>query len=89
MSTVVEQKILKLPGAKGFVFAPMEGVFEPLNELGQQVFAGQEAGLVHSLVNPFEPPRVICYETDGILYRLRMIGKIGERQLLCGDCHGI
>ncbi|MGA0906132.1 MAG: succinylglutamate desuccinylase/aspartoacylase family protein [bacterium] len=75
-STVVEEKILKLPGAKGFVFAPMEGVFEPFHELGQKVSAGQEAGLVHSLVNPFEPPRVMRYETDGILYGLRMIGKV-------------
>ena len=33
-STGVEEKILKLPGAKGFVFAPMEGVFEPFHELG-------------------------------------------------------
>ena len=75
-STVAEEKILKLPGAKGFVFAPMEGVFEPFHELGQKVSVGQEAGLVHSLVNPFEPPRVMCYETDGILYGLRMIGKV-------------
>jgi len=75
-STVVEEKILKLPGAKGFVFAPMEGVFEPFHELGQKVSVGQEAGLVHSLVNPFEPPRVMRYETDGILYGLRMIGKV-------------
>ena len=76
VSTVVEEKILKLPGAKGFVFAPMKGVFEPFHELGQKVSAGQEAGLVHSLVNPFEPPRVMCYETEGILYGLRMIGKV-------------
>ena len=62
-STVAEEKILKLPGAKGFVFAPMEGVFEPFHELGQQVSAVQEAGLVHSMVNPFEPPKVMCYET--------------------------
>ena len=67
VSTVVEQKILKLLGAESFVFAPIEGVFEPFHKLGQQVSAGQEAGLVHSLVNPFEPPRVMCYETDGIL----------------------
>ena len=39
-STVTEEKILKLPGAKGFVFAPMEGVFELFHKLGQQVFAG-------------------------------------------------
>ena len=39
-STVAEEKILKLPGAKGFVFAPMEGVFELFHELGQQVAAG-------------------------------------------------
>ena len=38
--TGVEEKILKLPGAKGFVFAPMEGVFELFHELGQQVAAG-------------------------------------------------
>jgi hypothetical protein len=31
---------LTLPGAKGFVFAPMEGVFELFHELGQQVAAG-------------------------------------------------
>ena len=39
-STSVEEKILTLPGAKGFVFAPMEGVFELFHELGQQVAAG-------------------------------------------------
>ena len=33
-STSVEEKILTLPRVKGFVFAPMEGVFEPFQELG-------------------------------------------------------
>ena len=77
----MEEKILTLPRAKGFVFAPMEGVFELFHELGQQVAAGQEAGLVHSMVKPFEPPKVMCYETDGILFGLRMIGK-----LVRGNC---
>ena len=88
-STVAEEKILKLPGAKGFVFAPMEGVFEPFHELGQKVSVGQEVGLVHSLVNPFEPPRVMCYETDGDSLRVTNDWKSGEGQLLCSDCRGI
>ena len=32
--------------------------------------------MANSLANPFEPPRVMCYETDGILYGLQMIGKV-------------
>ena len=62
----------------------MEGVFEPYHELGQQVSACQEAGLVQRLVNPFEPPRVMCYETDRILYGLRMIGKVVK-----GNCWAV
>jgi hypothetical protein len=48
-STVVEEKILRLPGAKGFVFASIESVFEPFHELGEKISAGQDAGLVHKL----------------------------------------
>ena len=32
--------------------------------------------MANSLVNPFELPKVMGYETDGILYGLRMTGKV-------------
>ena len=75
-STVTKEKLPKLPGTEGFVFALMEDVFEPFHELGEKVFAGWKAGLVHSLVNPFEMPRVVHYEVAGILYGVWMIGKV-------------
>ena len=75
-STVTKEKLRKLPGTEGFVFALIEDVFEPFHELGEKVFAGWKAVLVHSLVNPFEMPGVVHYEVDRILHGVWMIGKV-------------
>ena len=40
------------------------------------LLTGRSGERRQTVVNPFEPPRGMCYETDGILYELQMIGKV-------------
>ena len=68
--------ILELPGGKAYVFASMEGVFEPFHQNGEKVSAGQPAGLVHCLWDLNRAPETLTYQADGILYGRRQPGRV-------------
>ena len=40
-------RVLELPGASAYVFATVDGVFEPFHELGREMRAGEPAGRIH------------------------------------------
>lgn len=63
--------ILELPGATAYVFATIEGVFEPFHENGAEVRAGQPAGKIHCSWDPSREPETLHYQADGILYGRR------------------
>lgn len=71
-----EGTVLELPGTKAFVFATMDGIFEPFHENGAPVRAGQPAGRIHCTWDPARPPDQLSYHSDGILYGRRQPGRV-------------
>jgi predicted deacylase len=76
-----ERTILEIPGAKGYVFATGDGVFEPFHANGTSVSAGQPAGRIHFLADPSRAPDELVYGQDGIVYGRRQPGRVGP-----GNC---
>lgn len=71
-----DQPILRIPGPPGYVFATTEGVFEGEHRLGTMVQAGQVAGRIHNLREPWRAPEVLRYEADGMVYGRRQPGRV-------------
>lgn len=42
-------RLMRVDGRDAFTYAPMHGIFEPAVEIGDTVFAGQCAGLIHPI----------------------------------------
>jgi hypothetical protein len=68
--------ILELPGSKAYVFATMDGVFEPFHANGTTVSVGQPAGRIHCLWDLARPPETVYYNADGLLYGRRQPGRV-------------
>jgi N2-acetyl-L-2,4-diaminobutanoate deacetylase len=68
--------VLELPGSKAFVFATMDGIFEPFHANGAEVRAGEPAGRIHCTWDPARPPDELRYHADGILYGRRQPGRV-------------
>lgn len=70
-----EAPLLELPGARAFVYATADGIFEPYHLNGDKVHAGESAGRIHCTWDPTRPPEVLHYQADGILYGRRQPGR--------------
>ena len=68
--------MLELPGANAYVFASIDGIFEPFHEKGRAVSAGEAAGRIHSPWDPAREPEALAYQADGILYGIRQPGRV-------------
>lgn len=68
--------VLEIPGSKGYVFATMDGVFEPFHQNGREVHAGEAAGRIHCTWDPTRAPDTVHYQADGILYTRRQPGRV-------------
>ena len=60
-------RYIQTPEASWFVWATADGIFEPAVRLGDTVDAGQQAGLIHPLNDPFREPDVIHFAHGGII----------------------
>jgi predicted deacylase len=69
-------RIFELPGAQAYVFAGMDGVFEPFHKNGAEVRAGEPAGRIHCTWDPAREPELLHYQADGILYGRRQPGRV-------------
>jgi predicted deacylase len=69
-------QILELPGTSAYVFATVDGIFEPFHPNGAVVSAGQPAGRIHCTWDPTRPPETLHYAADGILYGRRQPGRV-------------
>ena len=69
-------RILELPGTSAYVYATMDGVFEPFHANGHDVHAGEAAGRIHCTWDPARPPETLYYQADGILYGRRQPGRV-------------
>jgi N-alpha-acetyl-L-2,4-diaminobutyrate deacetylase len=74
-SPPVEQPILALNGTDAYVYAPIDGIFEPCHRLGARVHAGEPAGKIHTVWDPSQPPLELDYRCDGMLFALRRPGR--------------
>ena len=74
-------RLLQVRGSDYFVYAPDAGLFEPLVELGDEVSAGQKAGLIHFHDTPWREPGVAIFQRAGTVLCKRMPCRT-ER----GDC---
>jgi predicted deacylase len=71
-----EGRILELPGTKAYVFATMDGIFEPFHANGREVHSGEPAGRIHCTWDPTRLPETVHYRADGILYGRRQPGRV-------------
>ena len=66
-----------------FIYAPCGGIFEPTFGLGDEVKAGQLAGVIHDPVDPWKEPTEVAWNGSGLVICTRTFA-------LCeaGDCLG-
>ena len=71
-----ESALLELPGTRAYVFATIDGIFEPFHRNGQAVRNGEPAGRIHTIWDPARPPETLHYQAGGILYGRRQPGRV-------------
>ncbi len=69
-------RVLELPGSSAYVFATIDGVFEPIHANGDEVRGGEPAGRIHVPWNPTRPPETLAFQADGIVYGQRQPGRV-------------
>lgn len=69
---------------KGYVFAPSEGLFEPLHLPGAGVRAGELAGWLHFVEEWARPPVAIEFRSDGFVWMAPGSGRVKK-----GDVVGV
>lgn len=80
-TSAAERPVLELAGPPAYVYAPVEGVFEPFHVNGTQVSAGQPAGRIHRIWDLTAQPITLHYGVDGIVYGRRHPGRVSP-----GNC---
>lgn len=79
-SVAAATRFVEMPGPRYHVHAPVNGLFEPYSELGDDVVAGQKAGCLHPRDNPDADAVEVAFESDGIVLTQR-VPAVTE----CGD----
>jgi predicted deacylase len=69
--------------AEHFLFAPCAGVFEPKFKLGDEVTAGQVAGLIHDQTVPWREGVPVVFKASGLALCIRTYALVEP-----GDCLG-
>ncbi len=65
-----------------YLMAPTSGIFEPLQELGDQIVRGQVIGRLHDIERPQQPPEEIRTESAGILFARRSVPLTAQGECL-------
>ncbi len=74
-------RLMRIQGARHYIYARDEGLFEPLVELGDSVEEGQPVALLHRPHRPSEPPDTVASEGTGLV----VCKRVPARARL-GDC---
>ena len=74
-------RFLDVRGPEMYVYAPENGVFEPLAELGDTVAPGTPAARIHMPETPWLPPVEIAFKAGGIVMCKRIPARTKR-----GDC---
>lgn len=74
---------LRIDPQSHFIYAPCGGIFEPSFSLGDEVQAGQVAGVIHDPLDPWKAPTEVAFKGSGLAICTRTFA-------LCeaGDCLG-
>ena len=72
----VDRPMFQLKGSDAYVYATAEGIFEPFHELGAKVRAGEPAGRIHRVWEPWLEPETVNYACDGIIFARRQPGRV-------------
>lgn len=62
-----ETRVLAINGFENYVYAPENGLFEPLAHTGDFVTEGQPAGLIHFPDTPWQKPATTYFQTPGTI----------------------
>ena len=65
--TNASTRYIETPSADYFVWATADGIFEPTIKLGDVVEAGQTAGFIYPLNDPFRSPGTLYFTQSGIV----------------------
>jgi hypothetical protein len=82
-ATTPPARVLKVLGQQHYAFAPCAGIFEPAFRLGEEIAAGQLAGLIHDPQRPCEPPVEVRFAGAGLAVCIRALARVEP-----GDCLG-
>jgi len=74
-------RLMEATGMDYYVYAPDDGVFEPMADLGDDVTAGSTAGAVHFLETPWLEPSPVHFNCSGMIICKRIPGRV-----MRGDC---
>jgi predicted deacylase len=74
-------RVLAVHGPDYYVFAPDDGIAEPLAALGDAVVAGQNAALIHFPRKPWLEPVAVSFRASGMV-----ICKRARCATRAGDC---
>jgi predicted deacylase len=74
---------LEVKGEAHYIFAPRPGIFEPAFRLGDEVKAGQIAGLIHDPHEPWRAPAEVSFAGSGLAICIRTYARVEP-----GDCLG-
>jgi len=76
-----QTRMLHAPNFDYFTYAPGEGLFEPVAELGDEVVSGDLAGYVHLPETPGSEPDPVHFSAAGLVICKRIPGRVQR-----GDC---
>jgi predicted deacylase len=74
-------RLLRVQGARHYVYAPLDGVFEPTFSLHEEVREGQLAGRLFNPHEPWAAPREVLFKSDGVVICMRTFARVEA-----GDC---
>jgi predicted deacylase len=74
---------MEVKGEAHYIFAPRPGIFEPAFKLGDEVKAGQLAGLIHDVHEPWRAPVEVQFQGSGLALCIRTFARVEP-----GDCLG-
>jgi hypothetical protein len=77
----LDNPTFELKGTSAYVYATIEGIFEPFHVLGTRVSAGQPAGQIHTVWEPSREAQIVHYACDGIVFARRQPGRVAP-----GNC---
>jgi len=74
-------RFMRVNGRGSFVYTMRKGLFEPAADLGETVQAGQLAGVIHAIDQPWQTPESITFSEAGMVACRRALSLTAS-----GDC---